>query len=123
MIDQRAFSWYNPEISDWQVDNGEYDILIGTSSQDIRLQATATLDWPQAAKPKVTLNSYIGDVLALPEAQAALKASGLTETFAALASGETTDQQMLLNIPLRSANMVGATQEQLTQFLTLMHEL
>ena len=122
-LNQRAFSWYNPDISDWQVDNGEYDILIGASSQDSRLETTATLDWPQAAKPKVTLNSYIGDVLALPDAQAALKTSGLAETFAALAPGETTDQQMLLNIPLRSANMVGATQEQLTQFLTLMREL
>lgn len=119
-LNQRAFSWYNPAIKDWQVDNGDYAILVGASSQDIRLQATATLDWPQAAKPQVTLNSYIGDVLGLPEAQAALKESGLTDVFAPLASGETTDQQMLLNIPLRSANMVGATQEQLDQFLSLM---
>lgn len=36
-LDKRAFSYYNIDIKDWIVSGGEYEILIGASSKDIRL--------------------------------------------------------------------------------------
>ncbi|MEX1376064.1 MAG: glycoside hydrolase family 3 C-terminal domain-containing protein [Eubacteriales bacterium] len=37
-LDKRAFAYYNVNINDWHVDSGIYSILVGSSSQDIRLQ-------------------------------------------------------------------------------------
>ena len=36
----RAFAYYDTEASDWQVEAGTFDILVGASAQDIRLQAS-----------------------------------------------------------------------------------
>lgn len=38
-LSKRAFAYYNINISDWHVESGEFEILIGASSRDIRLQA------------------------------------------------------------------------------------
>lgn len=34
----RAFSYYNVNISDWHVESGEFEILVGASSRDIKAQ-------------------------------------------------------------------------------------
>ncbi|MCD8511307.1 MAG: glycoside hydrolase family 3 C-terminal domain-containing protein [Bacillus sp. (in: Bacteria)] len=36
-LDKRAFAYYNVELSDWVVESGEFEILVGASSHDIRL--------------------------------------------------------------------------------------
>ena len=43
-LDERAFSYYNINISDWAIEKGEYEILVGASSRDIRLQKTISLE-------------------------------------------------------------------------------
>ncbi|MDE6567209.1 MAG: glycoside hydrolase family 3 C-terminal domain-containing protein [Lachnospiraceae bacterium] len=37
-LNGRAFSYYHTEIHDWYAEDGEYEILIGASSRDIRLK-------------------------------------------------------------------------------------
>lgn len=39
-LDKRAFAYYNVNIHDWHVETGAFDILVGASSRDIRLNAT-----------------------------------------------------------------------------------
>lgn len=39
-LDKRAFSYYNINIKDWHVETGEFDILVGSSSRDIKLRQT-----------------------------------------------------------------------------------
>ncbi len=41
--DERAFAYYNTNVSDWQTEGGEFEILIGASSRDIRLSGKITL--------------------------------------------------------------------------------
>lgn len=36
-LDRRSFAFYNTEINDWTVESGEFEILVGASSRDIRL--------------------------------------------------------------------------------------
>ena len=36
-LDKRAFAYYNTNISNWHVESGYFDVLIGSSSRDIRL--------------------------------------------------------------------------------------
>lgn len=38
-LDDRAFSFWNTQTDDWSVESGEYKILVGSSSRDIRLEA------------------------------------------------------------------------------------
>ncbi len=42
-LDRRAFEYYSTAIGAWVVEPGEYEILIGSSSADIRLRATVTV--------------------------------------------------------------------------------
>ena len=36
-LDKRSFAFYNTDAQDWQVESGEFKIMIGASSRDIRL--------------------------------------------------------------------------------------
>lgn len=42
-LSKRAFAFYNVELGGWMVETGEFDILVGASSRDIRLTATMTV--------------------------------------------------------------------------------
>jgi beta-glucosidase len=42
-LNQEAFHYYNPVQSGWQVETGEFEILVGASSRDIRLRTTVKL--------------------------------------------------------------------------------
>jgi beta-glucosidase len=39
-FNDRAFAYYNTGTKDWQVESGEYQILVGSSSRDIRLEGS-----------------------------------------------------------------------------------
>lgn len=39
-LDSRAFSFYNVNKNDWDIEKGEFEILVGASSRDIRLSDT-----------------------------------------------------------------------------------
>lgn len=42
-LDDRAFAFWNTATEDWCVESGEYRILVGASSRDIRLEAAAKM--------------------------------------------------------------------------------
>jgi beta-glucosidase len=42
-LDMRSFAYYDPYAAKWTAEPGEFDILVGSSSQDIRLTAGLTL--------------------------------------------------------------------------------
>lgn len=43
-LDFRAFAYYHPEYAQWITEDGEFDLLIGASSADIRHTLTVTLE-------------------------------------------------------------------------------
>jgi beta-glucosidase len=50
-LNRRAFAFYDPDHRDWVVEAGEFEILVGASSRDIRLKGTLQLDSEQKATP------------------------------------------------------------------------
>jgi beta-glucosidase len=50
-LDRRAFAYYNTEISDWHVESGDYKILVGSSSIDIRLEDQISIESTQKNIP------------------------------------------------------------------------
>lgn len=43
-LDFRAFAFYHPEYKQWVTEDGEFDIILGASSADIRERVTVTLE-------------------------------------------------------------------------------
>ncbi len=43
-LDKRAFAYYNVNINDWHVESGEFKILVGASSRDIKLETTINVE-------------------------------------------------------------------------------
>lgn len=117
-LSRRAFSWYNPETSNWQMDDGRYTILVGKSSRELVLTQDITLNWNPATGANVTANTYIGDVMNRPELRHALEQTGMAKSFDQLANDDT-NSEMMKNMPLRSAIMVGVSVDQLNEFLKL----
>lgn len=42
-LDRRSFAFYNTKINDWSATNGTYEIMVGSSSRDIRLSQTVEM--------------------------------------------------------------------------------
>lgn len=42
-LDRKAFCYYSVEDGDWKLEPGRFDILVGSSSRDIRLEGSVTL--------------------------------------------------------------------------------
>ena len=69
---KRAFAFYNVNISDWCVESGEFEILVGASSADIRLTATVNVNGTTENIPDYSAVAplyYTGDVQNVPEDQ------------------------------------------------------
>lgn len=49
-LSKRAFAFYNVDLGDWQVETGEFDILVAASSRDVKLSGTVTVESTVDAK-------------------------------------------------------------------------
>ena len=58
-LSKRGFAYYDLAAADWVVESGTYDILVGASSRDIRLQESVTIQ-----------STYQGTISPTPEALA-----------------------------------------------------
>lgn len=117
-LPQRAFSWYNAQTQSWQSDTGEYEILVGQSVDDIVLRQALMLSWGNQDTRPVTRDTYFSDIISRKDLTIALEESGLDKLLATL-SESSENAQLLENIPLRSAVMLGASNDQITQFMQL----
>jgi beta-glucosidase len=65
-LDFRSFAYYNPAYRQWVVEDGEFDILIGASSADIRFSETVTLKSSMTLPSKLHRESTVNDWLSDP---------------------------------------------------------
>ena len=63
-LDKRSFAWYSTDLHDWYAASGEYEILIGASSRDIRLTENVHLTGTCQFPLNLTLNTTLGDLIA-----------------------------------------------------------
>lgn len=71
-LNKRAFAFYNVNINDWCVESGEFDILVGASSADIRLSASVTVSGTTENIPDYSQTAplyYSGNVQSVPAEQ------------------------------------------------------
>ena len=64
-LDFRSFAYYNPAYKQWITEDGEFDILIGSSSADIRFTETVTLEsslnLPSLLNIESTIHDWLND--------------------------------------------------------------
>ncbi|HEX2907918.1 MAG TPA: glycoside hydrolase family 3 C-terminal domain-containing protein, partial [Phototrophicaceae bacterium] len=64
-LDARAFAYYNPKFQRWVLESGAFDILVGASAADIRLQTTIQLESDQDLRAELhhfsTLREWVDD--------------------------------------------------------------
>jgi beta-glucosidase len=64
-LDFRAFAFYHPGYAQWITENGDFDILIGASSRDIRCKETVTLQstmqLPTLLNEESTMREWLDD--------------------------------------------------------------
>ena len=63
-LDYRSFAWYNETIMDWYAASGDYQILIGASSRDLRLSGNVHMTTQKILPLKVHMNTTLGELLA-----------------------------------------------------------
>lgn len=70
-LSKRAFAYFNVNINDWHVESGEFDILVGASSRDIKLSETVSVESTVSAEVPDYKNSapcyYTADVQCVPD--------------------------------------------------------
>lgn len=66
-LDKRAFAYYNTDIKDWYVEYGQFEILVGSSSADIRQKASVYVETDNVIPMHFDLDSLGGEVLSFPE--------------------------------------------------------
>jgi beta-glucosidase len=60
-LDRRAFAYYDDSTHGWVVNTGQFDLLVGGSSQDLPLKQTVEVRTTQLAYPHLTRNSLLKD--------------------------------------------------------------
>lgn len=119
-LSRRAFSYYNVGKEQWEADNGEYELLVGSSSRDIRLSTKFELTIGVNPLGEITGDTYIGDIWndKDPHVQSALRKSGLYDVLKPLMS----DEQWVAisaNMPLRSLAATGVDEKVRQAFMEL----
>lgn len=129
-LTQRAFSWYNTEIKDWYHADGDYEILIAKSANDIVLNGTVHLEATHTLPFVVGLNTTIEELLQDPRTSQATQE--LIKNYASqeqsLQAAEAITPEMMASMmkyaPLRSLrNFIGLDDNYLLELIQYMNSL
>ncbi len=130
-LGKRAFAYYSPDKRDWVAEEGEFRILAGSSSGDIRLEASVLLKSAGSAKKVFTRNSTVSEIIAVPEGREYFlpilkKAFGESIHEEAQKDSGSAGALMLAETPVRQFLMYAAgtfTEEMLEELLAILNNL
>ncbi len=105
VLDYRSFAWYHTGIKDWYAASGDYEILIGASSRDLRLSGNVRLTTQKLLPLKVHMNTTLGELLAdkRTAGYAADFKKQLDEIFGASSSQEQGDGDVAISDEMNNA--------------------
>lgn len=133
-LNKRSFAWYNEEIHDWYAASGTYEILVGSSSRDIRLKEHVTVLSTTKIPMQIHMNTTISELLAEPKAKAVISdlvdkmmvnmGGGAQEgTAASEAITPEMTLKMMENSPLRSLrSFAGLSTEEVQSLIEKIQE-
>lgn len=129
-LDKRSLAWYNTELHDWYAASGNYEILIGSSSRDIRLSETLLFETKQKIPLVITADTCAGDIL--KDERTAKILRDFTDAHSDQEEGESSKEaisqemrdEMFEGLPIRNLLMMGnnATQEEYEEMVAKLKE-
>ncbi len=127
-LDRCAFAYYNVRAARWFVEPGEYQVLAGASSRDIRLAARVTLTSSDKLPLTVTRDTLLGDLLAYPKCADMFGQIMKNAPMLNLGEDDTTGlgmmfQRMIRFMPLRSLGMMGVGPDMLPMLIAQLQAL
>lgn len=104
-LDKRAFACYNPDIKDWHVESGAFELLIGSSSRDIRARVVVEVESTAALpRPAIHRNTLLGDLLDDPRTAGKVREIAERTGFGTLFQGNSEMMEAMMRyMPLRAA--------------------
>lgn len=115
-LDSRAFAYYNVELRDWHVETGEFEILVGPSSQALVFAERVVVESTVILPKSYTRNSTIGDLMGDPQGAAIIQSmlSQAGGMMSMMQDGSDMMMAMMRYMPLRAlvAFSQGAMSEQ-----------
>lgn len=120
-LNRRSFAWYDVSTNGWHVDNGEYNIQVGSSSRNIKLEEKVSITLGTDVISDVTPDTYISEIIKRYELKQALEMSGMKQLFDQLLMDDS-NRELLENLPLRAIVMVGGTIDQMNNFIQLANQ-
>lgn len=119
-LDKRSLAWYNEEMGDWYAASGEYEVLLGHSSRDIRSGARLAYTACKLPPLHVSMDSTLGELMDDPRTAPIIKQM-MTQGASLLGMDESEADggvvnadmmmQMMVNAPLRLMRNFGAMSE------------
>ena len=135
-LDKRSFAWYNTNLNDWFAASGDYHILVGASSRDIRLVGTIHLNSSQQLPMHVHMNTILGELFRDPRTNEFAKeltskylsSMNSDEESASEAATEAISEQMVLamtdSMPLRALISFGDfSREEISDIIEKLNKL
>lgn len=125
VLNKRSFAYYNTDICDWYTEYGKYNILVGSSSRDIRLKSSVYVAPTNKIRVEYTLNSTGGDIMSTDIGKELFKdfLSEISNTETMKESSEQIEMMlsMLSGLPLRAmvsfSDNENLTREKLSQLV------
>lgn len=128
VLDKRAFAYWDVDNKQWMVEQGEYGILVGASSRDIRQKGAVSVEPALRRKIVYTEDSTFGEIMKNPEkAEFLMQAlGGMMNDVKSITPEEGADaaisadliQSMIADMPIRTLiSYVGQGDGVLKQFL------
>lgn len=115
-LDSRAFAYYNVELRDWHVETGEFEILVGPSSQALVFAERVVVESTVILPKSYTRNSTLGDLMGDPQGAAIIQSmlSQAGGMMSMMQDGSDMMMAMMRYMPLRAllAFSQGAMSEQ-----------
>lgn len=107
-LGKRAFAYYNTEIMDWYVESGDFEIMLGKSSQEIVLNELVRVNSTTKINKRFDKNTTVGEIIVNPEGlnifnqitKGYLKKFGMDKGLEYMEQNMTTE--MMKDMPLRA---------------------
>ncbi|WP_125544624.1 glycoside hydrolase family 3 C-terminal domain-containing protein [Levilactobacillus lindianensis] len=129
-LSRKDFSWWCDGKHRWQADSGDYEIMVGQSSRDIRLQTKLTMDFKNSPAP-VTMETYLATIVRDHKLLDQFKSTVLNPLGANNPLGfsdqqddhpQLTQNLMFLNMPLRALVATGVPEALVADFISLANQ-
>ena len=110
-LEPRDFASYDTRVAAWRTDSGEFDILVGASSRDIRLRETVTLEFPEEVRIPFDRLTPLRDWLADPAARARIEPAMATVPLLSSATDSAMLEAFVGDMPIAKLVMLGALED------------